>query len=90
MRWLLERKQQDGAPPLAGMPPAQQQQQPAQQQAPPPLSDCVVCLDAPRTEVLPPCGHLAVCAACTAQPAVRKLCPVCCKHVEIVLTVFHY
>lgn len=37
---------------------------------------CVVCLDAPRTHALVPCGHMCLCEACTTTP-VGKKCPIC-------------
>lgn len=55
------------------------------------LKSCVVCLDAPRSVVLLPCKHLAMCDGCSDQLVVHAreqfvlgvssslqvLCPVC-------------
>lgn len=41
--------------------------------------ECVVCLDAPRTVALLPCGHLALCAGCAKKEEARRRCPVCRK-----------
>ena len=42
------------------------------------ISFCVICLDAPRTHALVPCGHKCLCGACVAgyQSAGAK-CPLC-------------
>lgn len=46
---------------------------------------CVVCMEALRTIVLVPCGHLALCKSCCEaiieKPA-KKECPLCCQSVE--------
>jgi len=41
---------------------------------------CVVCLDGMRTQILLPCGHLALCTDCAKRDTIRKLdmkCPLC-------------
>ena len=48
--------------------------------------DCVVCLDAPRSVALLPCGHLALCGACAARKEVARQCPVCRKRAHKALT----
>jgi rubrerythrin len=43
-------------------------------------AQCVVCLDAPRTEVLLPCRHVAMCESCTQQvmrSSTSGKCPTC-------------
>ena len=50
---------------------------------------CVVCLDAPRSVALSPCGHLALCGACAAKKGVAKQCPVCRKRAHKALTIYH-
>ncbi len=45
---------------------------------------CVVCMEAPRSTVLVPCGHMALCIACCERIIVQsadKLCPMCCQTV---------
>ena len=37
--------------------------------------ECVVCMDAPRTEVALPCKHFCVCAECAAR--IERKCPIC-------------
>ena len=37
--------------------------------------ECVVCMDAARTEVALPCKHFCVCAACAAR--IERKCPIC-------------
>ena len=51
---------------------------------------CTICLDAPRSAVLLPCRHLAVCgaAACAAMLGAPPLCPLCRKVVTDVMPVF--
>jgi len=44
-------------------------------------ASCVVCLDAPRTHVLVPCGHRCVCEDCCNRvivlPDGGRECPMC-------------
>ena len=40
-------------------------------------NECVVCLDAPKTIVLIPCGHKCLCEACAEWIEVGDPCPVC-------------
>jgi len=37
--------------------------------------ECVVCMDAPRTEVALPCKHFCVCAECAGR--IERKCPIC-------------
>ena len=37
--------------------------------------ECVVCMDAPRTEVALPCKHFCVCAECAGR--IERTCPIC-------------
>ena len=42
------------------------------------ISFCVICLDAPRTHVLAPCGHKCLCGACvTDYQSAGAKCPLC-------------
>lgn len=38
--------------------------------------ECCICLEAPSTLVLAPCGHFCVCDACGGNPSLRT-CPLC-------------
>lgn len=50
---------------------------------------CVVCMEHPRSVVLVPCGHMALCSVCCEKIIVKdgKACPMCCQavdyHVEV-------
>ena len=46
------------------------------------MTECVICLDALKTHVLTPCGHVCVCEACAKSIQVGDPCPVCRKEVE--------
>jgi len=39
--------------------------------------ECAVCMDAPNTHVLVPCGHKCVCAGCSERIRERGHCPMC-------------
>ncbi|KAF6264578.1 hypothetical protein COO60DRAFT_1266813 [Scenedesmus sp. NREL 46B-D3] len=43
------------------------------------MTCCVVCMDAPRSVLLLPCKHLALCEACSVQlqGSAANCCPVC-------------
>lgn len=44
---------------------------------------CVVCMEEPRSIVLVPCGHMALCKSCCEQIVPEKQkCPMCCQDVE--------
>eukprot|EP00882_Tetradesmus_deserticola_P009243 GHRQ01009749.1.p3 GENE.GHRQ01009749.1~~GHRQ01009749.1.p3 ORF type:complete len:108 (+),score=50.52 GHRQ01009749.1:41-325(+) len=45
---------------------------------------CVVCMERPRSIVLVPCGHMALCKDCcsTIITEEKKACPMCCQCVE--------
>lgn len=45
---------------------------------------CVICLEASRTHVVVPCGHLCLCERC----AVVKECPLCRASAQMVMKVF--
>jgi hypothetical protein len=47
-------------------------------------TQCVVCLDAPRTTVLTPCGHVAACKKCSVLLKARG-CPICRRPIEAVV-----
>jgi hypothetical protein len=40
-------------------------------------SDCVICLDEPRSHLLVPCFHLIACSKCIGHFSPGKVCPVC-------------
>ena len=46
--------------------------------AAPHVAECVVCMDAPQSHALVPCGHMCMCATC-AERCVEtvKECPMC-------------
>ena len=52
---------------------------------------CVICIDAPRTHLLAPCGHRAVCGVCAhffgEEQAAAALCPMCRAPVQQVIRV---
>jgi len=48
---------------------------------------CVVCMDAPKSYAVIPCGHHALCAGC-AGPSIVKHCPVCRAPTNGVLRIF--
>ena len=54
-----------------------------------PPAACVVCMDAPCSVALSPCGHLALCVGCAAKDAVRKQCPVCRKRATRTIKIYH-
>jgi hypothetical protein len=47
-------------------------------------TQCVVCLDAPRTTVLTPCGHVATCKKCSLLLKASG-CPICRRPIEAVV-----
>ena len=52
--------------------------------------ECVVCLDAARTLLMHPCGHLSMCETC-ARALMEKVlpkCPICRKDVDSVVKVW--
>ena len=53
---------------------------------------CVICIDAPRTHLLAPCGHRAVCGVCAhffgEEQAAAALCPMCRAPVQQVIRVY--
>eukprot|EP01125_Pyxidicula_operculata_P009026 TRINITY_DN2980_c0_g1_i7.p1 TRINITY_DN2980_c0_g1~~TRINITY_DN2980_c0_g1_i7.p1 ORF type:complete len:288 (+),score=64.56 TRINITY_DN2980_c0_g1_i7:211-1074(+) len=49
-------------------------------------NECVVCMDAPRTVVNIPCGHMVCCEACGN---LVKTCPICRSAVSDILKVFY-
>lgn len=51
-----------------------------------PANDCVVCMDAPVSHVVVPCGHMCLCGRCSA--AVDQ-CPVCRATVQSMMRVYH-
>ena len=48
---------------------------------------CAVCLDEPRSALLVPCGHLAMCTECSMRVlrGPRPICVVCRQPIEKVL-----
>jgi hypothetical protein len=51
---------------------------------------CVVCMDAPKTHAIVPCGHVCVCEECgerllAVQPVV---CPMCREHAAMVMKLY--
>ena len=53
---------------------------------------CVICMDAPRSHLLAPCGHRAVCGVCAhffgEGQAAAALCPMCRAPVQQVIRVY--
>ena len=102
-RQPLKRKQPEpaaAAPPML-QPIKREQSEPEPAAAAPPLKrvqpesgellKCIVCLSAPRTQLLFPCLHLALCSGCAAEPEAQQHCPVaeCRQHVGGRVTVVH-
>lgn len=50
-------------------------------------SECTICMDAPVDTVFVPCGHMAVCHACSKK-FLKKPCPMCRKRIKIAQRVF--
>ena len=52
--------------------------------------ECIVCLDAPRTHLMHPCGHLSMCERCagTLMASVLPKCAVCRKDVDSIVKVY--
>jgi hypothetical protein len=48
--------------------------------------ECIVCVDAPRSIALAPCGHVCSCDDCAGE---LHQCPICRKPIEARLKVFH-
>ena len=59
---------------------------PAAQPSPPTEPDCVVCLEAPRSHALLPCGHRVLCGVCAARR--WRHCPVCREVVDRVTVIY--
>ena len=50
-------------------------------------TECLICLDGPRTVVILPCMHLCLCKNCSSKgPNVRE-CPICRVAVENVMNI---
>ena len=49
---------------------------------------CVVCLAAPKTHLMAPCGHKCVCAECSKLFSDKVICPVCRAPIQCVVQVF--
>jgi len=49
---------------------------------------CVVCLDAPRSHVLTPCGHRCICEGCVNSLPRPRRCPVCRADIKAPLRTF--
>ena len=49
---------------------------------------CVVCLAAPPSTVLVPCGHLCCCLTCSNSAGMTK-CPICRSHIGQRIEVFY-
>ena len=49
--------------------------------------NCVVCLAAPPSTVLVPCGHLCICLTCSNTAGMTK-CPICRSHIRERIKVF--
>lgn len=52
------------------------------------MTECVICLDALKSHVLTPCGHVCVCEACAKSIQIGDPCPVCRKEVEAKFRVY--
>ena len=67
---------------------------PVAEEPPVPLpitGECAVCLDAPNTHVLVPCGHKCVCSTCAETLGKQKqgnLCPICRTQIVWVCEVY--
>lgn len=47
--------------------------------------ECVICLEAPKTRILVPCGHFCLCDGCNAK-LVQKKCPLCRQGIQTAIT----
>ena len=61
---------------------------PADAKPPTEMTECVICLDALKSHVLTPCGHVCVCEACAKSIQVGDPCPVCRKEVAAKFRVY--
>ena len=50
------------------------------------IGACVICLSAPSSHAMVPCGHLCMCVACSEQGAFAQ-CPICRGRVESTLKI---
>lgn len=88
---LLQR--QDGGAALPASPPQQQQSMGGLQAAGGLQVDaksCCLCLDAPKTHIVLPCGHKCLCASCAAgfHEGGGRFCPLCRSPMDRVQQVF--
>ena len=53
------------------------------------FGNCAICLDAPRTHVFVPCGHMCACQECSSK-VIRKQrkCPICKQNSTQAIQVF--
>jgi hypothetical protein len=70
---MQEAQAQLGVPPASPAPDAEE-------------TMCVVCMDAAKTHIVLPCGHMCVCEACAQL--LRDRCPVCRGPIERITQVF--
>lgn len=50
-------------------------------------SDCVICMERPRSQLFVPCCHMVCCGQCAQEMKARNQCPVCMQPVHSVLPV---
>ena len=55
--------------------------------------ECLLCMSAPKSVALDPCGHVCLCAECAkkfgpGQPGTAGACPVCRSSISRKLTVY--
>ncbi len=48
---------------------------------------CSICLDAPRSHVFAPCGHMTACGACAVRFR-KQPCPLCRTKVQTIVKLF--
>ena len=53
---------------------------------------CVVCMDAPKTHAIVPCGHVCICEGCAEKllaPQAPLVCPMCREHATMVMKLYN-
>jgi hypothetical protein len=67
---------------------SQSEKKPAATKAVAVESECMICMDGPRTHLIMPCFHLIACSDCIKNFPVGSKCPMCRGHVADTRKVF--